>query len=206
MLPFNDNVRITGALTVTQGISGATRGSLAAQNDQVYELPMQDMRIWDAFQTGLTTAASDDLGIATGTFGTGLPYITTGDLKAAGSTTRRARILFTLPPEYVAGQPIVINCHAGMVTTVAGTAATVDVEAYLSGANTLVSGVDLVATAAITINSLTFADKEFTITATDLEPGDILDLRISVLVNDAATVTAVIGAIAHAEMWLTVQG
>lgn len=206
MIPFNDNVRVSGALTVLGGIVGGTRSSLSTDTLQKYELPVQDMRIWDAFQTALTTAASDDLGITTGTFATGLPYITSGDLKAAGSTVRRCRILFTLPPEYVADGPVSVNLACGMITTVSDTTATVDVEAYVSDRDTTIGGVDLVTTSATTINSLTFDDREFVLTDTALVPGSVLDIRISVTVNDAATATAVIGAIAHAEMWLSVQG
>jgi hypothetical protein len=179
---------------------------LVQDNLVAYDLPISDFRVFDAYQTLLGTPASDDLGITTGAHGTGLPYISTGDLKAAGATTRRARILFTLPPEYVAGETVQIRFAAGMVTTVADTSATVDAEVYVSARTTLKTGSDLVSTSATTINSVTFAEKTFTVTATSLSPGDILDIRVSIAVTDAATLTAVIGAIAHAEVQCDVKG
>ena len=70
-----------------------------------------------------------------------------------------------------------------MGTTVAGTSCVVDVEAYKVGKdNTL--GSDICATSATTINSLTFANKDFTITAGTLAAGDVLDIRITITVVD----------------------
>src|SRR4051812_43761953 len=110
---FPGDVSVSGALSVngalTAGsISGATRSSLAQEDLAVYPLPTFGFRIWDAFQTNLTTSSSDDLGIGTGAFATGLPYITTGDVKVA-TTTRYARTMFTLPPNYVAGETIQVR-------------------------------------------------------------------------------------------------
>ncbi len=92
-----------------------------------------------------------------------------------------------------------------MVTTVAGTSATVDVEAYKIGKdNTL--GSDLCATSAQSINSLTFSNKTFTITAGALAAGDVLDVRLAIAVSDAASGTAVIGAIAGIDLLADVKG
>lgn len=155
----------------------------------------------------LTPAGSaDDLRLVGGTFATGVPSIQTGDLKNAGSTTRYARFSVELPPEYVAGQAVSVRLHAGMLTTVASTAATVNVEAYKSNKESLVSGGNLYTGAAQTINSLTFADKDFSLTATSLAAGDRLDVRIAILVNDTGTGTAVIGCIGSPEMLLTIKG
>lgn len=196
------NLQYTGSL-----LPGVARSGLTQDTSQSYQLPWVDFRVWDAVQTNLPgTAASDDLALIGGTFGTGVPSIQTGDLKAAGSTSRYARVQFQLPPEYVTGTAVVLRLHAGMITTIAGTAATADVECYKSGKEAAVSGSDLCTTSATTINSLTFADKDFAITGTGLVAGDWLDIRLTVLVNDAATVTAVIGCIGSAEMLLTIRG
>src|SRR5574338_320399 len=66
-----------------------------------YSVPLTAFRVWDALQTNLPgTSATDDLGLITGTFGTDAVYIGTSDLKAAGATSRYARVLIPLPPNY----------------------------------------------------------------------------------------------------------
>lgn len=196
------NLQYTGSL-----LPGVARSGLTQDTSQSYWLPWDGFRVWDAVATNLpATPGSDDLGLIGGTWGTGVPSIQTGDLKAAGSTTRYARCQFQLPPEYVTGTGLVLRLHAGMITTIAGTAATVDVEVYKSGKEFLVSGSDLCATAATSINSTTLADKDFAITGTGLVAGDQLDIRIAILVNDAASGTNVIGCIGSAEILLSIRG
>jgi hypothetical protein len=53
---------------------------------------------------------------------------------------------------------------------------------------------------------VTFADKNFEITATGLSPGDQLDIRITVAVVDAATGTAVEAALGAVELCLDIKG
>lgn len=166
-------------------------------------IDLLDARIWDALHTLLpSAAAADDLGLITGTFGTAPPTIETGDLKNAGSTTRRCRFLVALPDDYEAAETVTLRAAAGMKTTVASAAATIDFEAYrLDDAGGLGgSPTDLVTTAATTINTLGPSSKDFVVTASDLQAGSVLDVRVSVLVNDSGTGTAVIGQIAG--LWL----
>lgn len=205
---FPEDVTISGNLQVDGSIlPGITRATLIQTDFAEYGVPFATLHIWDAMQTAISTAGNDDLGLSTGgTFGTDAPYISAGDLKAAGATTRRARFLFTLPPEYVAGQSVRIVATAGMVTTVADTSCTVDVESYKSDKDATVGGSDLVTTAATTINSLTFAAKNFEVTSSGLSAGDVLDIRVSIACTDAATVTAVIPAIAHLALALDIKG
>ena len=200
------DVAIVGSLDVSGGIIGQNRSGLDTDTAETYMLPIQTFRVWDAFQTALGSAAADDLGIATGTFGTGLPYITTGDVKAAGAVTRYARTLFTLPPEYVSGGAVSIRFASKMVTTVADVSATIDAEVYKSARDTLKTGSDLVTTAATTINSLTAANRDFELSSGGLAPGDVLDIRVAIATNDAATATVVTCAIAHAEVILDIKG
>lgn len=200
------DMTLSGRLQVRGGIIGQNRDGL--NQDVLYPFPLelQDFRVWDAFQTPLGSAGSDDLGITAGAFGTGCPYITSGDVKAAGAVTRYARTMFTLPAEFDPGQSMTITLRAGMITTIADVSATVDVEVYKSGGNGLVSGSDLCTTSALSINSLTFADNIFTITSTGLIVGDVLDIRIKIATSDSATVTAVIAAIAAAQADLDIKG
>jgi len=200
---------VAGDIRVNGRISPAMSKSniLALQELQAYPIPLTNFRVWDALATVLPgTPASDDLGLVGGTFGTATPTLRTQDLKAAGASTNRARVLVQLPWDYVAGETVVIRIKAGMITTVAGTSATVDCEAYKNQEDPDDAiGSDLVTTSATSINSLTFASVDFNITPTSLSPGDILDLRISTAVNDGASATAVIAGISSVKLLVDVR-
>lgn len=209
MADFIDgDLRVTGNLTV-QGnlLPKRPRTDLEQENIAEYPVNLVTLRVWDALQTALPgTAASDDLGITGGTWGTDAVSITAGDLKAAGATTRRARFTVRLPVEYVAGETVLIQANAGMKTTAADVSCTIDFEAYLTGENSLISGSDLVTTSATTINSTSFAAKQFTLTSSNLSPGDEIDVRVSIACNDAATVASVIPMIAKLSILADIRG
>lgn len=201
-----NDVIVQGNLTVTGTLPQYGRGDLKQDDFAEYKIPLTELRVWDAITSGLpATPALDDLGLIDGTFGTGSPSVQTNDLQSAGVTTLRARHQFTLPPEYVAGQSARFRLHAGMLTTLADTSATVDVEAYKSDDEAGI-GSDLVTTAATTINSLTLTDIDFNLTTGALVAGDTLDWRISVAINDAASVTPVIGIIGAISAMLDIKG
>jgi len=199
---FPGDVVIPGDLRVAGTIS-PTRDRDEILSQQVlapFVIPWTDWRVWDAFATNLpATPATDDLGLVGGTFGTDPPSIQTGDLSAAGATSRYARAVIVLPAEYEAGQTVVLRFHAGMLTTISDGTATLDVVAYESDEELGLSA-DLCATAAQSINSLTFADIDFTITAATLAPGDVLDVRIVIAISDTVATTAVIGCIGAAKL------
>jgi hypothetical protein len=92
-----------------------------------------------------------------------------------------------------------------METTGASASATLDVEVDKSD-RAAGLGSDLCATAAQTINSLTFANKDFTITPTGLSAGDVLDVRLTVTVTDSATATAVTASIGAVEFLVDIKG
>lgn len=197
---------ISGQLQAGSILPGLVRRTDLSQDIGTYRIPLISWRVHDALITTLpNAAANDDLGLIQGTFGTNSPTIQAGDLKAAGATTRYARTVFSLPAEYVNGASITIRAHAGMKTTVSDGTATLDVECYKSDDEEGI-GSDLCATAAQSINSLTDADKDFTITPTGLVAGDTLDIRIAVAVNDAATVTAVIAVVGAVDVVCGVKG
>ena len=199
------NVLVLGDLSYTGNGPTEPRSQLQQDSFQQYFLQPQDWRVWDAVATALGSAASDDLGLGNGTFATGLPYISAGDVKTL-TGTRYARLQFQLPPEYVAGQSVRITANAGMLTTVASTTCTVDFEVYKSNRDTTKTGSDLCSTAATTINSLTFAPVNFDVTATSLSPGDIIDIRMAIAYVDGATGTAVTPALADVCLQLDIKG
>lgn len=205
---IDGDLLVSGRVQADSGFFPAlARSGLAQDNFAVYGIDFAALRVWDAFSTLIATAASDDLGISTGgTWGTHAPYITAGDVKTLGATTRRARFLFTLPAEYVSAESVRISAWAGMTTTVADVSCTLDFEAYKLDLDGTVGGSDLVTTSATTINSLTFGEKTFDLTSSGLVAGDVLDIRVSIASNDAASGTAVIPSIAHLRLLLDIKG
>ena len=201
-LQVRGDLRLTGDI-----LPPLERTDLLQQDNAVIRIPLEEFRVWDAYATVLTgTAGTDDLALIGGTFATAHPSIQAGDLKNAGATSRYARVVVRLPYTYVTTETITLRFSAGMLTTVASSSATLDVEAYRQDDDTTLTGSDICATAAQSINSLTFADKDFIITATTLLPGDALDIRITLAVNDSATGTAVTACVGSAKLLADVKG
>ncbi len=184
-------------------ISGSAfaRANLAAETT-TYTLPPSSAKTWDALQTNIPgTAANDDLALITGTFLTSAATFRTSDAKAA-VVSQKLGIFFSVPPEYVAGAALALRLNAGMVTTVSDGTATIDAEVVRAIAPT----VDICATTLTTINSLTAANKDFTLTPTNVVPGDLLYIVVTIAITDAATVTAVIGQLNRIQILASVKG
>lgn len=202
------DVRISGTLTVPQGgVSAQTRTTILKQDaNAIFPMMLTSLRVWDAYSTNLPgTAATDDLALIGGTFATAPPTISAGDLKNAGATTRYARFQFQLPECYDSGETVTLSISAGMATTIASVSCTVDVECYKIDKITGI-GSDLCATAAITINSLVFGAKDFTITPSGLVAGDTFDVRIAIACNDSGTGTEVTPTIAAIDLLCDIKG
>lgn len=182
-----------------------TRAKFILESLAEFPILMTDLRVWDAIHTDLPgTAATDDLALIGGTFGTAAPQIRSFDFKAT-TTTARARGIVRMPAEYQAAETVNIRLRCGMVTTIADASCTVDIECYRQDADGGISA-DLCTTAAQSINSLTKANKDFVITAATLLPGDQLDIRITVTGTDSATATAVIAAISKLSLLCDIRG
>lgn len=203
-----DDVRITGGLTIkSDGVAAQTRATILKQDSlSIFPVNFMDLRVWDAIQTTLPgTPAADDLGLIGTTFGSTAPRVTAGDCKALGATSRYARFMVELPECYEAGETVTFSISAGMVTTVASASCTLDLECYEVDKIGGISA-DLCTTSATTINSLTFATISFSITATALTAGDVLDVRLTIACNDAATGTAVTPTIAGIDLRCDIKG
>lgn len=202
-----EDAQIGGDLRIGGSIRpDISRSNLAKETTKSYPVPLTQGRIWDAMASLLPSAGgTDDLGLIGGTFGTGVPSLQTGDVKNT-TGTRYARYILVMPAEYDAGGTVKIRLSAGMKTTAASVSATADVEAYKSARDALVSGSDLVTTAATTINSTTFGDKDFTLTSTNLSPGDILDVRVAIAWNDGQPTNVVNGCIGSLELVCDIRG
>ncbi len=185
--------------------AGIERVKLATEIKKI-NIPLELLRVHDAFQTSIPTSASaDDLGLSIGAFGTNAIVVETSDSKAA-SVTQYARFTYRLPDNYVSGGAISVAAHAGMKTTVSDTTAVIDFQVYAKNDSTGLVGSDLVTTSATTINSLTAAAKEFVVNTSGLVSGDELDIRVSVAITDGATPTAVIGRLMKLYMLVAVKG
>ena len=154
------------------------------------------------------TDTTVDLSIVRGTLGTNAISLQTEDLQKKDSQTRYARFSVPLPPEYVAGQTVKIRVVGGMITTIADTSCTADVQCYLNDEDNSLSA-DLCTTVATTINTLLSSSAttvDFTITASTLTAGDLLDVRVAVICDDGAEDTVVIGAITKVALLCDTQG
>lgn len=202
------DLRVNGTARFNESTAGIERADMVQESLTPFDLPPETWRIYDNMDALLPDppTTGDDIGIVSGTFGSATPSMQTRDLKAVGAAPHYARRMVQLPHNYVAGETVTIRLYAGMITTAADTSATVDVEVYKSDNAGGVSGSDLCATGATSCNNTVFANKDFTITPTSLSPGDWLDVRIAIHVNDAATVTVVKGCIGRAQLLCDTKG
>lgn len=207
---FGGDVTVAGNLVVEGALPAIARTNLTQESYSSFEIPLTDFRVWDAVGTALGSAGSDDLGITSGAFATGIWYLTAGSLGSAGATTRYARVHYQVPMNYVAGQNARLALYAGITGTTpaaASVSCTADVEVYKFGSNVLISGSDLVSSSAQSINSTTFATVTLDLTATSLNPGDWLDIRVAVACNDGtASAANVVPAIAKVQFQAHTKG
>lgn len=188
------DINMTGALSPTK-----TRTQLLAITELAeFTVPWTLWRIWNAVHTNLPgTAATDDLALVeTGGFGTASPSIQGLDF-GGGATTAYARAQIPVPWCYAAGQTVVLQFHAGILTTVADDYTNLDLVCYETDEEAGISA-DICFSAEQSINSLVLADTNFTITPTNLVAGDLLDVRIRVTGNDAGNLgvmVPIIGAV-----------
>ena len=166
-----------------------------------YKIPLTTAKVHDAMATDLpATAAADDMGLITGTPGTDAPTLQGVDF---GGTTSDEKCAFelVLPDNYVAGATFTLRLRAAMITTVSDGTATVDVEAWEAGEDGAV-GADICATAAQSINSLTPANVDFTITPTGLVAGDKVIARLSFAASDTGNAGVMIPEVSDVVLML----
>jgi len=198
----------TGTITnaMCHDSMGLARTKLELNSLAEYNIDFASLRVWDALNTPLTgSPGTDDMGLLTGVFGTESWHLSAGDLKAAGDTSRYCRGMVALPQEYDAAETVQFEITAATQDNVADVSSVVDIEVYSFDEDLTVSA-DLVTTAATSINAVTFAAKTFLVTSTSLNPGDILDFRIKLQCNDAATGANVEPTISAIKLQCDVRG
>jgi hypothetical protein len=187
--------------------SMALERSKLALESKKYAIPLDSLRIFDSASNAVlpNTAASDDLALIIGTQGTTGLSVRSSDGKAT-TITQKARFRFLLPAEYPNDGAISIVAHAGMLTTVSDTTATIDFSAYSKNIADFTHSADLVTTSATSINSLTLSAKSFVVTPTGLANGDELDVLATIAITDGATATAVLGIISQLYLLIDCRG
>lgn len=214
---YSGDITVSGGITLTGNINASSGAQLVGptgflNQSQIVErplvehvVPLTSLRVHDNFTALLPqTAATDDLAIIETTFGTdavtvqGLDF---GGMTGGGSYTAYARFQYGLPDGYVSAGDIKVRIHAAMLTSVADTSCTVDIQCY---ANDDAGGIgsDLCATAAQSINSLTSASYDFVITSSSRAVGDVLDIRITIAGDDSANAAVMIPEISKVAMLL----
>lgn len=187
------------------GVAGTlSRANLVQQDLQAYPIPNDQWSLFDSTihaPLGATALSADDLIFTLGTIGTTAPTITGTDF-GGSSATQKARVRFVLPVEYVAGQTITLRCAAFTGTTVAAESSTIDFSVYRQAAPT----VDICATAAQSMNALTVANQDFTITPTNCVPGDVLDILMTYAGSDSTNLGVIVPTIVGVTMLLDIKG
>lgn len=197
----------TGSITdATVSGSAAIDASKMAQRPlQKFTVPWTSFRVWDAYATNPPSSASaDDLALITGTWLTNAAKVNAGDVKTL-SGTRRVIAFVPVPDNYQDGETVTLRIRAGMETTVASSSCTVDAEAIVRNGSGVASA-DLVTTAAQSINSLTAADYDFQLNPSLLDPGMLLEIRLSIAYTDVATGTAVTPTIYGVDLLVDTRG
>lgn len=193
MTQFTDDVAVLGSLTVHgELLPRRSRTQLLdLDSNAIFNVPFERWRIHDSVNTNLPgTAAGDDLALIAGAHGTGGWYLETAD-GAIANTTWNARQLIRVPPTWGAGESLSLTVYGGMNTTVSDTTATIDLSAYKMDRAGGLSGSELVTTAAQSCNDLTAAEFTFALNVSTISAGDLIDLKLSAAINDAATGTVV---------------
>ena len=170
------------------------------------DIPLTSGRVFDALATNLPASGTvDDFGLITGTPGTNAPSLQTEDVSISDAISY-ATFLVKIPHWYKAGSTVTLRLSCGMVTNVADQSCEVDVSAWVTdyANNDLSVSGDLCETGIQSMNSTTFANKDFVIdddaSGYVLTPGSILQIQVLADWDDDATGGVVIACIRHAEL------
>ncbi len=183
-------------------VPGATveRGRLVQDDNAQYSIPLFDFKRVAHLVELPAAGDGTNMGLAAATSGA-QELVTTAINN--NHVIETVRTLFALPPEYVAGQTVTLRVHVQCPDV--NVSATLDAEVYESDREGS-CGADLNTTDAQDIDGATYTNKEFNITATNLAPGDVLDITLTIDADDtggAAGASAEIGAV---ELLLDIKG
>lgn len=146
-----------------------------------FQLNLLDVKL----PTGLQLAATAAAGVFGLALTAGTSLVLNGEAANNNTKTDVGVINVRLPDSYQAGQDLVVTFNANIVIG-SGTAGTktIDLEAFeLTGG---AAGSDLCETAAQTLTN-SAANYAFTITGDNLAPGDLLQLKFTVVLQETAS-------------------
>ena len=197
-LTFDKAVTMASGVALTAGAGAIDRAALTEDALAIFDLPIRNWMAEDGAVLGIAAEA--------GTFfvqdGTNQMYL---QAEEAVSETEVSvmKTSFTLPENYVDGEPITLRLVVDV--TGAGTlgTCTVDASAYLQDNDGAV-GSDLVATSAIAVTAASGA-KDFTITPTGLVSGDVLSIVVTTSIAETAA-TAIRAIVTKTQVLCDVKG
>lgn len=157
------------------------RAKLTEDAAAVYGIPVRDVMAADGAALGITEAAGDFY-LVLGTNTIGLKGETANNETEASI----GYVQFILPPEYVAGGDVTFRMTCSIAGAGTNNGSTIDISAYKFASGAV--GSDICATAAQTFAAkATYYNKDFSITATSLSPGDCLIIKITASVIENAS-------------------
>jgi hypothetical protein len=182
------------------GRSGLTTDAAAVYNVRLTELGVTATMALLGASAGTPAGA---FGLTPGTFGSASPKLI-GEAASGNAKSDTARFQSRLPVEYVAGGNVTVRVKA-RVTGLVQVAETIDVSGCYKSDGAAGIGSDLCATAAQTLTA-TFANYDFTITPTTLNPGDLLDIQLTGALDDTGATNNKLIEIGAVQLLLDVKG
>lgn len=187
---------LTRSLRRIDEVLGALpRASLVQEANSVFSQPLRFAKKVSDCSELPATASGSDLGMYAGVYSSATPVLVSSTIHQT-TVEQCGRLSIILPHEYVAGQPVTIRVRAWR-SGVPQLYAYVDCEAYRCDRQQGAVG-DLVTTGGQTISAIQ-TDYSFTVTPTAMAPGQILDVRLTLVIDDTGGDVndkyAVIGAI-----------
>jgi len=168
-------------LTSAQSVAGQIgRTDLTEDVLQVYGIPVNQIMAADGAALAVSETAGDFfLSLGTNTIDL------RGEESISETESSVGYIQFVLPPEYVAAGDVKIRFRCKIDGAGTDNSSTFDVEAYEQADGAV--GADICATAAESFAAKsTYYNKDFTITATGLVAGDILNIKFTAAVIESA--------------------
>lgn len=155
-----------------------------AQGRAKVALRLHEFRQSGAMKDALAdTPSGGNLGLADAITGVLTGVTTNGGSTATASDAASA--LFVMPVDYDSGSDFTVSINAG-VSVVRTVSSSVDLAAEPVVFNTATANkkdADLCVTAATAITA-TYADKDFVVSGSGLEPGSVVDLTVTLAAND----------------------
>lgn len=192
-----------GAVTAAK-LAGDIPASKLATVSAALPLPVTSL-LRPATLAGLTTSDGASLGILVAASGTGASIVQSSSPATMPGrvVNEAARLLIALPGSYVAGSAVQLRLH-GRITAAMANSRCVEVSVYRLDSQ---GGCSAALCAALTRDLTTaWSDLTFPISSASLAPGDMLDVLMTVCLDDAGGGSVGKAQIGRVELLLGTQG